>query len=228
MPRAGGGEEDPGHVGMEVEQEVGARGEVVHATVVGHAIVGGVETEPAPHELARPLDKSRRRGAPVEVRIVDGIGDEMAGDLEAHASRLGGEAVEARARSGVGDEGGPAELRGDPLEIHDALLALPEAGLQLGKETLRPAAGRHHHLGSPMRRRPRAHGHAARHGLDGGITPRGKLHAPLRKAAARHAIGGAQKPASSSEAASPRAKLRLLGAGRPRRASGSWPRRVGR
>ena len=64
-----------------------------------------------------------------------------------------------------------------------------------------------------MRRRPRAHGHAARHGLDGGVASRGELHArPLGKPAqGGYAVGGAQKARLLlEEAASPRAKLRVL------------------
>ena len=50
----------------------------------------------------------------------------MARQLEARAAGLGGEAVEARVGSRVRDERGPAERLGHALEVHDALLALPE------------------------------------------------------------------------------------------------------
>ena len=73
---------------------------------------------------------------PVEVGVGDRIGDEMARDLEAHAARLGGEAVEAGIGAEYGTKAGRQNSDGHAVEVHDALLALPEGASQLGEEAL--------------------------------------------------------------------------------------------
>src|SRR6185369_2977615 len=70
VARPRGGDEDVRHVRVEVEQEVVAHRQVVHAAIVGDAIVLRVEPEPLTQELARRLREARGRRAAVEVGVV--------------------------------------------------------------------------------------------------------------------------------------------------------------